>query len=153
MQQRTESEKTEKVGRGSAVVWGRGWGSQSSVQIFVSDLFSWPCKLQQDKIPQPGLGNGTWTLIFPISVRGQALPQHPEQWGVPMGFVRAGHGSQDLSHHPSQEQGTWGVEMVSWAVGRLGGALEGLCRDSKACWCPQGPGSLFPSKALASELP
>lgn len=70
-----------------------------------------------------------------------------------MRFVRAEHGSQDLSHHPSQEQGSWGVEMVSWAVGRVGGALERLGRDSKACWCPQGPGSLFPSKALASELP
>ena len=37
----------------------------------------------------------------------RALPW--EQWGLPVGSVRAGPGSQGLSQHPSQEQGSWGT--------------------------------------------
>lgn len=45
------------------------------------------------------------------------------------------------------------AESESWTIGKIRGVQEGLGRDSKAHWCPQDPGSLFPSEALASELP
>lgn len=89
-------------------------------------------------------------LIYLISVRGQVIPEDLEWQGFLIGFVKAGHGRQNPFHSPSQRQGSWGAEMGSWTVGRVGGAQVGLGRDSKA---PQGPGRLLPSKAVTSELP
>lgn len=88
-----------------------------------------------------------------MSGRGQGLIGELQWQGFSMRFGRAGHVRQDPFHCPSQEQGSWGAEIGSQAVGKVWRTPEGLGRDSNAHWSPQVPGSLFPSKALTSELP
>lgn len=77
--------------------------------------------MKLEKISLSGLGNGTWTLISVIFARDRHSQRTWGAGGFPWGLAwhEAGHDSQNQSHHPSQELGSWN--------GVLGFRLLGEC--------------------------